>query len=139
MKVQPFKILVMPAAIAVLLTTGGCATNGAGRDDEEISRATALGEATESVEAADEAGAYEHGSAEMELARRKLAAAEKAAEEGEDELAQQLAIEADLDADLAVAKSNNQEIQAAVAELQESIRTLQQEIRRSEQQSIGRL
>ena len=75
----------------------------------------------------------------MNLARQKLAAADKARQEGDDELAQRLAVEADLDATLAAAKARSHEMQSAVVELRESIRTLKQELLRSEQQTIGRL
>jgi hypothetical protein len=48
-------------------------------------------------------------------------------------------IEANLDAEVAAATARNQEMQAAVNELQESIRTLEDELRRNEQRSLGRL
>jgi chromosome segregation ATPase len=133
MNIESLKAWSVPVVVAAALAGGGCASNRVVPNEEELARATA------SIEAAEKAGAFEHGGAELNKARQKLTAAKEAADEGETERAQRLAIEADLDADLAVAKSDNQEIQAAVAELQESIRTLQQELQRSEQQNIGRL
>jgi Domain of unknown function (DUF4398) len=133
MKTDIFKAWSTPVVVAAALAGGGCASNRVVPNEAEVTRATA------SIEAAEKAGAYEHGGAELNLARQKLTAAKEAADDGETELAQRLAIEADLDADLALAKANNQEMQATVAELQDSIRTLQQELRRNEQQNIGRL
>ncbi len=125
----------IPLVLAAFGATAGCASNDNRRlpSDDQFVRATA------SVAAADNTGAYEHGSLEMNLARQKLAAAAKAREEGDDELAQRLAVEADLDATLAAAKARSHEMQSAVAELRESIRTLKQELLRSQQQTLGRL
>lgn len=127
-----FKSCFVPFVLGGAVWVAGCATSGSPAQDELV-RAAA------SVDAAEQAGAYEHGSAEMNLARQKLAAAERAQQQGDDRQAQRLAVEADLDAELALAKADNRQLQAAVAELQESIRTLQQDLRRSEQQALGRL
>ena len=124
--------------LAACLGAAGCASERhaserSGSRPEELTRATS------SVEAAEKAGAYEHGGVEMTLARRKLADAQQALADGDGEIATRLAEEADLDAQLAMAKARNQEMQAAVAELNESIRTLQEEVRRNDLQTLGRL
>jgi uncharacterized protein DUF4398 len=132
MNVAGFKSRSITIVLAVA-AAGGCASRGTVPAQDDLTRVAA------SVKAAEQAGASEHGSTEMNLARQKLAAAERARDKGDDKLAQRLLVEADLDAELAVAKTAHHEMQAAVAELQESIRTLQQELRRNEQQTLGRL
>jgi len=118
---------------AALLAVAGCASERSLPRPEEITRAEAT------IDAADKAGAYERGSTEMTLARQKLASAQKALADGDNGIASRLAVEADLDAQLAMAKARSHEMQAAVAELNESIRTLQQELRRNEVETLGRL
>jgi hypothetical protein len=122
---------------AAMVVASGCAGNSqradAGAYQEEFARAEA------SIDEAEKVGAYEHGSADLNRAREKLNAARKASEQGDEDVAQRLAIEADLDADVAAATARNQEMQGAVTELQQSIRTLQDELRRNEQRSLSRL
>jgi chromosome segregation ATPase len=122
----------IPVTLAAAAVAAGCASRGA------VSAQAALTRAAESVKAADKANPYAHGSAELARARQKLAAAEKARQAGDGELARRLAVEADLDAQLAVAKADKYAIQTAVAEVQENVRTLQEDLRRSEQRSLGR-
>jgi hypothetical protein len=126
----------MPVGCALaLLALAGCAGNRAAPEYQGD-----LQRAGRTVAEAEQEGAYQYGGAELNLAREKLRAAERAAEEGEDEEAQRLATEAELDAQLAMAISRNQQTQAAVQEVRESIRTLQEELRRSQQQrSSGNL
>ena len=117
-----FGLLVISA---VLL---GCANNepiATAAYTQELARARA------SIAEAEQAGAEQFGSAELALAREKLRAAENAADEGEPERAQRLAVEADLDADLAAAITRNQETQALVTEVQSTLQTLEDELRRS--------
>jgi predicted metal-dependent hydrolase len=122
---------------AAMVIASGCAGNSqradAGAYREDLARAEA------SIAEAEKVGAYEHGSADLNRAREKLNAARKASEDGDEDVAQRLAIEADLDADVAAATARNQQMQVAVTELEESIRTLQDELRRNEQRSLGRL
>lgn len=109
---------------AVLL---GCANNepvAAAAYTQDLARARA------SITEAEQAGADQFGSAELARARDKLRAAENAADD-EPERAQRLAVEADLDADLAAAITRNQQTQALVAEVQSTLRTLEDELRRS--------
>jgi uncharacterized protein involved in propanediol utilization len=133
MSLQRFRNASIPALLAACLTAAGCAAQRSLPRPEELTRAAA------SVEAADKAGAYEHGKTEVTLARQKLSSAEKALAEGDKSVAVRLAEEADLDAQLAMAKARSRETQAAVAELNENIRTLQEELRRSDLETLGRL
>jgi hypothetical protein len=83
-------------------------------------------------------GAAQYGNAELTLARDKLRAAERAAEDGDQERAQRLGYEADLDADLAVAITRNQQTRALVTEVRSGLRTLEEELRRSKATSADR-
>jgi hypothetical protein len=124
------------ASLAVVTIAAGCAGESRRAETEvEAAYQDELDRAEASILAAERAGAYEHGSADLNLAREKLNAARQAAEEGEVVTAERLAVEADLDAHVAMATAQNQESQAAVEELQESIRTLEEELRRSDARS----
>ena len=122
------------AAIAAL-TVAGCAAElqRSAQRPEEVTRAIAT------VDAAERAGAYEQANVELTAARRKLADAEKALQDGRRGVAARLGEEADLDAQLAMAKARNAEMQSVAAELNESIRRLQEEVRRGEAETLGRL
>jgi chromosome segregation ATPase len=124
------------AAIAM----SACAGNGR-RADASSPEQQAIAHAADAIKEAESGGAYEQGGADLNRAREKLAKAQDAAEDGDEEIAERLAVEAALDAEVAAATARNQEMQAALSELQESIRTLQDEIRRNEQrnQDQGRL
>lgn len=123
-----FGLLLISAAML------GCANNepvASAQSAQDLSRARA------SITEAEQSGAERYGSADLMRAREKLRAAEDAAEDGEPERAQRLAVEADLDADLAAAKTRNQETQALVAEVQSTLRTLEDELRRNEGAGAG--
>jgi hypothetical protein len=128
---------------------GGCANNRADDrastrderrdDDRDLSRRDSRDEpaitgeistARASIADAERTGANEYGGAQLALARDKLRAAEEAAEDGEIERARRLAVEADLDADLAVAIARNRQTQALASETREGLQTLEQELQR---------
>jgi hypothetical protein len=117
--------LLAGSALAVLALTG-CAGNRAAPEQEAN-----LQRAGRTIAEAEQEGAYQFGSSELNLAREKLRAAEQAVEEGEAEEAQRLAAEAELDAQLAVAITRNRQTQDAVQEVRASIRALQDELQRS--------
>lgn len=114
----------------------GCANSG--RVDDGVAYQDDLDAARQSLREAEQAGAAEYGNVELGLAREKLRAAESAAQEGDGALARRLAIEADLDADLAVAKTRNQETQALAGEMRSSLQTLEEELRRSTNSDLSR-
>jgi chromosome segregation ATPase len=118
--------MAIPIVLTGLAVCAGCAGNDTVPFREDLARAES------SVDHAEEAGAFEHGSAEFNMARDKLTAAEDAAEDGDEELAARLATEAELDAELASAIAERAEAQAAVAELRESIQTLREELNRGQ-------
>jgi hypothetical protein len=97
-----------------------------------------LAQARASLTEAEQAGAAQYGNAELALARDKLRAAERAAEDGDLERASHLAVEADLDADLAAAKTRNAETQELVTEVRAGLRTLEDELRRNAQNDVSR-
>jgi hypothetical protein len=125
--------------LAAVVVVSGCAGNSSSRRADAGTYQDEISQAAASIDEAEKAGAYEHGSADLNRAREKLNAARKAAEEGDEDVAQRLAIEADLDADVAAATARNAEMQTAVAALQESFRALEDELRRNEQRSLSRL
>jgi hypothetical protein len=97
-----------------------------------------LAQARASLTEAEQARAAEFGNAELALARDKLRTAERAADDGDLQRASQLAVEADLDVKLAVAKTRNAETQQLVTEVRSGLRTLEDELRRNEQNNVLR-
>lgn len=118
------RALSITGTVALLGLGAGCAGNPVEPQLQAIIRAEAA------IEGAEESGAFEHGSAELEAAREKLATARMALGDGDEERAERLATEAALDAELAAAITSNQEMQSAVDELNATIVTLQQELQR---------
>jgi hypothetical protein len=90
-----------------------------------------------SVREAEQAGADEFGGPQLTMARDKLRAAELAAEDGAGERAEQLAVEADLDADFALAITRNRQTQALASEVRSGLRALEEELQRAEDADIG--
>lgn len=122
------RVVLLFGLLLISVAMLGCAGNEqvtAPAYAQDLSRARA------SIAEAEQAGAERFGSAELSLARDKLRAAEDAAEDGEVQRAQQLALEADLDADLATAITRNQQTQALVSEVESTLRTLEDELRRA--------
>jgi hypothetical protein len=100
--------------------------------EQELDRARA------SIAEAERAGAAEFGGAQIALAREKLRAAEDAVADDELARASQLAVEAGLDADLAVAITRNRQTQALAAEVESTLRTLEDELRRTDGAGFAR-
>jgi hypothetical protein len=80
------------------------------------------------IENAEQSGARQYATKDLDMARTKLAQAELAAREGEDDVALRLAKEAELDAQVAAARAEQAEAQASLTEIQQGIETLRQEI-----------
>lgn len=76
-------------------------------------------------------GSSESGAVELQLARDHLAQAKQAVEKGEDKKAERYAQYAQLDAELAVTKSQSAAARKAADELLASIDTLRQEAQRA--------
>lgn len=75
-------------------------------------------------------GSSEAGAIDLQEAKNYFASAQKAVEDGEEEMAQRYATQAELKAELAVAKSQNASARKAADELLSSIQTLRQEVNR---------
>lgn len=132
--------LAAAAAAVTVMASSGCANGSAtARGDARNEPATALQadleRAATSIAEAEREGATEHGGADLTRARDKLNEARRFAEAGNEVAAQRLAVEASLDADVALATERNATAQAAVNELNESIRTLQDELQRNDARS----
>lgn len=133
------RVVLMFGLLLISVALIGCANNRAadGRVavpayEQNLARARA------SISEAEQAGAAEFGGAQLTLARDKLREAESAADDGEPERADWLAVEADLDADLAAAITRNRQTQALVSEVESGLRTLEDELRRSEAPAFDR-
>nr|WP_315205845.1 DUF4398 domain-containing protein [uncultured Albidiferax sp.] len=83
------------------------------------------------VDSAVGAGGAEYAPLEMDSARTKMAAANKAMADKDYKLAATLATEAQADAKLAQGKANNAKAQAAADALQDNLRVLREELDRA--------
>jgi hypothetical protein len=79
------------------------------------------------------ADASQYDAADLEKARRKLARANDEAAQGDYEVAQDLAEEAEVDARLAATRARSTKAARAAAAVQESIRALDEEVARTPQ------
>lgn len=116
--------LTLCSAAAVLVV--GCSTNKAPAiGDVAVSKAA--------VESATSAGGAEFAPVEMNSAREKLAAANKAMASKHYKRADELANQALADAKLAQGKANSAKAQSAVNALQDDIQVLREELNRTTQ------
>ncbi len=118
--------LTLLGCLAAAVTAGCAANNRTARYQQ------ALGRAQASIEHARRADAYESASAQLTTATEKVDDAEQLAADGEQVNATRLLDEAQVDANLAAATADNQEIQDALAEVQASIQALREEINRND-------
>jgi hypothetical protein len=109
-----------------LLALAGCAGQEPQQQTNEFFQAEAA------ITQAEQSGAQRFASRELNLARQQLDQARAAREDGDLVLAQRLANQAQVDAQLAAARAGNEEMQNAVQELRASLETLREEIRRNE-------
>jgi Domain of unknown function (DUF4398) len=117
-------LCVPTAGIAALVLVAGCAVS------KETKESVARAETT--VQQAQQAlGNNEASAVEVQRARDHLAQAQKAVEDGDDKPAMRHAQQAELDAQLAVAKAQYSTARKAADELQASIQQLRQESQRS--------
>jgi septal ring factor EnvC (AmiA/AmiB activator) len=110
-------------ATTLALATVACAS-APDRPTQQLARAET------GVEFAEENGAGEFGAAALERARDHLAEAQRAADDGDYEIALQAAEKAELDAELAAAQTNRYKAEEALAEIRRSIDVLRNEIER---------
>ena len=124
------RVVLLFGLLLISVAMLGCANNQ--ERAETAAYQQDLVRARASIAEAEQAGAARFGSAELALARDKLRAAERAAEDGDSELARRLAVEADLDADLAAAVTRSEQTRALAAEVRSGLTTLEDELRRAE-------
>lgn len=74
---------------------------------------------------------FTYGNQELTVARQKLEASRLAALDGKSELAEMLAVESQVSADLAVAKTSLGKVNATSEDMQNQNKALQQEMRRN--------
>jgi hypothetical protein len=117
------KYAVLCAAIA--LSAAGCATTPIPNEKIAVAKS--------SVQRAEQAGAPELAPVEMAAARDKLMRAEKAAADREPVPANDLAEQANADAQLAEASAQRQRAHKAATEFDASLQALRQETLRSSQ------
>lgn len=90
----------------------------------------AMTRAESSVEQADQAGGRRLDAGTLDSAEDKLAGAKTAADKGDSRTANQLAEQAELDAELAAARARNTNAKKAAEEVRASLETLRAEIAR---------
>lgn len=116
------KTMALAATALAVAACGGTAE----RPDEDLARAEA------GIRQAEQGGADQYGALELQSARDKLSRARAAVEENEMEMADRLAEQAAVDADLAAAKTRSRKAELAVKEVEESIAVLREEMARDQ-------
>lgn len=116
-------------ALAAALSAAGCTTVSSMWTRAPVEQ---LAVAAASVEAARSAGAEQHANKEFINARLKLESARKLSKDGEHARARELAIEADVDAQLARSKAAAERSMLAAAEVEAGMRALREALQRGE-------
>jgi hypothetical protein len=114
---------LLAVSIGALCALAGCASTPP-RPTEAMTRAES------SVQQADQAGARRYDPGMLDESKDKLAQSKAAAERGDTRMAEQLAAQADLDAQLAAATARSKNAQNAAAEVRASIEALRAEMAR---------
>ncbi len=114
---------LLTLSIGALCALTGCASSTP-RPTEAMTRAES------SVQQADQAGARRYDPGTLDASKDKLAQSKAAAERGDKRVAQELAEQAELDAELAAATARSENAQKAAAEVRASIETLRAEMAR---------
>jgi predicted nucleic acid-binding Zn-ribbon protein len=120
----------IPCSVALALALAACGATGE-RPERDLARAEA------GIRQAEQGGAGQYGALELQAARDKLSRARAAVDEGEMDVAQRLAEQAALDAELAAAKTRSRKADLAVQEVENSIAVLQEEMRRRDRRPEG--
>ena len=127
--IDPFKpnpaLRMIGVGLAISMLAAGCASNPAPTEQMAVSRAAVTNAAS--------AGGNEFAPTQLKSAVAKMEAAERAMEEKNYELAQQLSEQAEVDAKLAGEMARSAKAQKAADTVQEDVRVLRQEIDRKAQ------
>lgn len=116
-----------PALVALCICLGACA--GTDPPVAELSQAEAR------IAEAERDGGREYSATALESARVNLAAAQRAAQDDENEEASRLATQADVDAQLAQAQAERGKSEASLREIDQGLHTLHNESTRNIQES----
>jgi hypothetical protein len=119
---------IVGAVLASVLCVAGCASN----ESQRRVGSNDFAGAESSIQRANDSGAQRYASRELNMARDQLSQARLAAERGDTALAGRLAARAEVDAELAAATADNEEMQGAVEQLRVGLQTLREEIERNE-------
>ena len=111
--------------LLIVLTMAAC-SGGPERPVAEIASAEAT------IERAEQSGARQFSSADLDMAREKLAEARAASDRGDHAVARRLAEQAEVDAEYAAAAAETERSRDAVKALRSSIQTLRDEIQRQQ-------
>jgi hypothetical protein len=115
-------IKLAPVYVALAVVAAGCSSGVSELTKDRVSRSeVAVQQAQQAI------GNSESGAVELQHARDDLGRAKEAVAAKKDEPAQRYAQQAQLDADLAIAKSQSASARKAADELSASIQTLKQE------------
>jgi chromosome segregation ATPase len=118
-------IKLAPVYLALAVVAAGCSSGVSELTKDRVSRSeVAVQQAQQAI------GNSEVGAVELQAARDDLDRAHQALAGKKDELAQRYAQRAQLDSDLAIAKSQSASARKAADELSASIQTLKQETQR---------
>jgi pyruvate kinase len=115
--------VISTAALLGCALVSGCATQGK-RPTEELTKARTV------VEQADKGNAQRYAAADLQRAHDEMTSADNAANNKKYDDARRLAENAEVDADLAMARANSGEAQRALQDIQQGIETLKHEANR---------
>ena len=125
MSTSPLRALALALATSAMLA--GCG------GVSELTKERVARSETSVAQAQQTIGNSESGAVELQRARDRLEQAKEAVRDGKNEAAQRHAANAQLDAELAIAKSQSAAARKAADELLASVKTLREEASRDEQ------
>jgi len=110
----------------LLVAAAGLAATGCSSTPEH-NTTVQMTRSNSSIEMAQQSGAAQYAAAALERARDKLAAANRALQDGDEQRALNLAEEAELDARLAAAQADRRQAQRSLEEINSGIDALRRE------------
>lgn len=115
---------------AFVIAAAAAAATGCASGDNLTS--AAIERADRAIEIAEENGAQQYASTTLAQARNKAADAQLALNGKEEERSARLAVQAEIDAELAIAETNRRRTEESLEEVNDSLADLRSEIDRSE-------
>ena len=124
MSLRPF---TLPATVAVVCVLPyGCASGP--KPTDELTRANTV------IQQADKTSAQRYAAADLQHAHDELNEAQRLVNEGKNDEARRVAQQAEVDADVAMARGNSGEAQRAAQEVNQGVNTLQEQTQDQERQ-----